>query len=38
MLTMKIDVRDGLVNGAVGVLQEIEYGQGNTNEIVRLWV
>lgn len=38
MLTLNIDVKDGLVNTAVGVLQEIEYREGNACDAVRLWI
>ncbi|KAH7980471.1 hypothetical protein HPB49_016443 [Dermacentor silvarum] len=38
MLTANMDVKDGLVNGAVGVLEEIEYREVNTNDDARLWI
>ncbi|KAH7945031.1 hypothetical protein HPB49_004967 [Dermacentor silvarum] len=36
MLTTNTDIKHGLVNGAVGMLHEIEYKEGNTNDMVRL--
>lgn len=38
MLTFNVDVKDGLVNGAVGVFQEIEHKGGNTNVVALLWI
>lgn len=38
MITCNIDVTDGLVNGAFGILRHIEYGEEEEDNIKRVWL